>query len=150
MVGKRGTLQRSRLMSLTPLPKVCSPTPRLRAAAALIWPDSTSRTASCLNSSVYRPRFDLVIVAVLSHWNSSLWDMFCAGRVIPCQCGTAACKAYQGKDRRFIILLPYYIGGRLASVAIHSLAVSALSGQFMRFMISVQCSMAPGKQQRLK
>src|SRR5664280_1775311 len=38
--------------SLTQLPKSCSTTPRLRAAAAWLWPDSTSRAASCLNSSV--------------------------------------------------------------------------------------------------
>src|ERR1017187_1808621 len=38
--------------SLTQLPKVCSTTPRLRAVAAWLWPDSTSRAASCLNSSV--------------------------------------------------------------------------------------------------
>ena len=52
--------------SLAQLPNVCSTTPRLRAAAALLCPDSTSRTASCLNSSVYRPRFDFVIVIVAS------------------------------------------------------------------------------------
>ena len=38
--------------SLIQLPKVCSTTPKLRAAPAIVWPDSTSRTASCLNSSV--------------------------------------------------------------------------------------------------
>jgi hypothetical protein len=38
--------------ALTQLPKVCSTTPKLRAAAAWLWPGSTSRTASCLNSSV--------------------------------------------------------------------------------------------------
>jgi hypothetical protein len=27
----------------------------------MVWPDSTSRTASCLNSSVYRARFAFVI-----------------------------------------------------------------------------------------
>jgi hypothetical protein len=47
------------------LPKVCSTTPKLRAA--WLWPDSTSRTASCLNSSVYRPRVAFVIFATLSH-----------------------------------------------------------------------------------
>src|ERR1039458_4542805 len=38
--------------ALTQLYKVCSTTPRLRDTAAIVWPDSTSRTASCLNSSV--------------------------------------------------------------------------------------------------
>src|ERR1039457_6570361 len=52
--------------ALTQLPKVCSTTPRLRAAAAWLWPDSTSRAASCLNSSVYRPRFAFVIVIFAS------------------------------------------------------------------------------------
>src|ERR1035441_2335500 len=47
--------------ALTQLNSVCSTTPRLRAAAAMLWPDSTSPTASCLNSSVYRARVDLVI-----------------------------------------------------------------------------------------
>src|ERR1017187_8106048 len=53
--------------SLTQLPKVCSTSPRLRAAAAWLWPDSTSRAASCLNSSVYLPRFPFLIFATLSH-----------------------------------------------------------------------------------
>jgi hypothetical protein len=39
---------------------------KLREAAAMLWPDSTSRTASCLNSSVYRARFDLVILISLT------------------------------------------------------------------------------------
>src|SRR5271165_7164656 len=53
--------------SLTQLPKVCSTTPRLRAAAAWLWPDSTSRAASCLNSSVYLPRFPFLIFATPSY-----------------------------------------------------------------------------------
>src|ERR1017187_2152582 len=52
--------------NLTQLPRVCSTTPRLRAAAASVWPDSTSRSASCLNSSVYLPRFPFLIVVSLS------------------------------------------------------------------------------------
>jgi hypothetical protein len=40
--------------------------PRLRAAAAMLWPDSTSRTASRLNSSVYRARFAFLIVISLN------------------------------------------------------------------------------------
>src|ERR1039457_2678260 len=47
--------------ALTQLYNVCSTTPRLRAAAAMLWPDSTSRTASCLNSSVYCARVAFVI-----------------------------------------------------------------------------------------
>src|SRR5258707_15018626 len=46
--------------------RVCSTTPRLRAAAATVWPDSTSRTDSCLNSSVYLPRLPFLIVVSLS------------------------------------------------------------------------------------
>src|SRR5664279_1024692 len=53
--------------SLTQLPNVCSTTPRLRAADAWLWPDSTSRAASCLNSSVYLPRFPFLIFATLSY-----------------------------------------------------------------------------------
>ena len=39
--------------ALTQLPRVCSMIPNVRAAEARLCPDSTSRTASCLNSSVY-------------------------------------------------------------------------------------------------
>lgn len=38
--------------ALTQLNSVCSTTPSDRAAPSMIWPPSTSRTASCLNSSV--------------------------------------------------------------------------------------------------
>jgi hypothetical protein len=47
--------------NFTQFESVCSTTPRLRAASAMPWPDSTSRTASSLNSSVYRPRFPFLI-----------------------------------------------------------------------------------------
>src|ERR1035441_3191368 len=53
--------------SPTQLPKVCSTTPRLRAAAAWLWPDSISRAASCLNSSVYLSPLPFLIFATLSH-----------------------------------------------------------------------------------
>jgi hypothetical protein len=46
---------------LTQLNKVCSTSPNVRDAAAILWPDSTSRTASCLNASVYRARVALII-----------------------------------------------------------------------------------------
>jgi hypothetical protein len=46
---------------LTQLNKVCSTSPNVRDAAAILWPDSTSRTASCLNSSMYRARVALII-----------------------------------------------------------------------------------------
>jgi hypothetical protein len=39
---------------------------RLRAASARLWPDSTTRTASCLNSSLYPPRFPFLIFVSLS------------------------------------------------------------------------------------
>jgi len=38
--------------ALTQLNSVCSTTPSDLAAAAMLWPPVTSRTASCLNSSV--------------------------------------------------------------------------------------------------
>src|SRR5215813_1020527 len=47
--------------ALTQFDSVCSTTPRLRAASAMLCPDSTSRTASSLNSSVYLPRFPFLI-----------------------------------------------------------------------------------------
>src|ERR1700747_158331 len=49
--------------ALSQLYNVCSTTPRLRAAAAMLWPDSTIRTASCLNSSVYCARVSFVTSA---------------------------------------------------------------------------------------
>jgi hypothetical protein len=39
-------------LNFTQFASVCSTTPRLRDASAMLWPDSTSRTASSLNSSV--------------------------------------------------------------------------------------------------
>jgi hypothetical protein len=47
------------------LDKVCSTTPRLPAPGATLCPDSTSRIASCLSSSVQRPRFPFRIFASL-------------------------------------------------------------------------------------
>src|SRR3954452_1623759 len=52
--------------ALTQLDRVCSTTPRLRAASATLWPDSTRRTPSCLNSSLYLPRFPFLIGPSLS------------------------------------------------------------------------------------
>src|SRR5215469_13331709 len=49
--------------ALTQFDSVCSTTPRLRAASAMLCPASTSRTASSLNSSVYLPRFPFLINA---------------------------------------------------------------------------------------
>ena len=52
--------------ALTQFDSVCSETPRLRAAKVGLWPDSTNRTAYCLNSSVYCFRAAFVIFASLS------------------------------------------------------------------------------------
>ena len=52
--------------ALTQFDSVCSETPRLRAAKVGLCPDSTNRTASCLNSSVYCFRVAFVIFASLS------------------------------------------------------------------------------------
>ena len=60
--------------ALTQLNNVCSTRPNVRDAAAILWPDSTSRTASCLNSSVYRARVALIIV--ISFADCQLWDTF--------------------------------------------------------------------------
>jgi hypothetical protein len=60
---------------------------RLRAASAMLWLDSTSRTASCLNSSVYLPRFPFLICCPFPYYSSFLRDTFCAGKVtlrVPC------------------------------------------------------------------
>jgi hypothetical protein len=56
-------------------------TPRLRAAAAMLCPDSTSRTASCLNSNVYRPRVPFLISSPFRYYSSSLRDTFCGGKL---------------------------------------------------------------------
>src|SRR6266567_3656147 len=58
--------------ALTQFDKVCSTTPRLRAAAAMLSPDSTSRTASSLNSSVYLPRFPFLTFVSLRYYTRSL------------------------------------------------------------------------------
>jgi hypothetical protein len=47
----------------------------------MLWPDSTSHTASCLNSSVYLPRFPFLICVSLRYYSNSLRDTFCAGKV---------------------------------------------------------------------
>src|ERR1039457_4403413 len=67
--------------ALTQLYKVCSTSPRLLAAAAMLGPDSTIRTASCLNSSVYCARVAFVISVSLALLNHSARDTFCAGKV---------------------------------------------------------------------
>ena len=46
----------------------------------MLWPDSTSRTASRLNSSVYRARVALIIVFPFADWQ--LWDTFRAGKIM--------------------------------------------------------------------
>jgi hypothetical protein len=53
--------------ALTQFDSVCSTTPRLRAASARLWLDFTSRTASCLNSSVYLPRFPFLTFVSLRY-----------------------------------------------------------------------------------
>ena len=54
------------LLALTQLNSVCSTTPSVRAAAAMLWPASTNRTASRLNSSVYRALVVFVISVLLA------------------------------------------------------------------------------------
>src|ERR1035437_6446774 len=76
-----GPFSRPSRFALTQLYKVCSTTPRLRAVAAMLWPDSTIRTASCLNSSVYCARVAFVISVSLALLNHSARDTFCAGKV---------------------------------------------------------------------
>src|SRR5206468_7372961 len=65
--------------ALTQLNNVCSTRPNVRDAAAMLWPDPTSRTASCLNSSVYRARVALVIVFPFA--DCQLWDTFGGGKI---------------------------------------------------------------------
>src|SRR5271156_1721189 len=65
--------------ALTQLTKVCSTSPNVRDAAAMLWPDSTSRTASCLNSSVYRARVALIIVFPFA--DCQLRDTFGGGKI---------------------------------------------------------------------
>src|SRR5215469_3755631 len=63
--------------ALTQFDSVCSTTPTLRAASAMLCPDSTSRTASSLNSSVYLPRFPFLI-----HVPFPLLEQFAKGYVL--------------------------------------------------------------------
>ena len=61
---------------------VCSAIPRLRDASAILWPDSTKRTASTLNSSVYRPRFLLLKIRLPSAITTAqLWATFSGGKI---------------------------------------------------------------------
>src|SRR5215469_2030079 len=69
--------------ALTQFDSVCSTTPRLRAASAMLCPDSTSRTASSLNSSVYLPRFPFLI-----HVPFPLLEQFAKGYVLRGQAQT--------------------------------------------------------------
>src|SRR5271170_1317322 len=45
----------------------------------MLWPDSTSRTASCLNSSVYRARVAFIIIFPFA--DSQLRDTFRGGKI---------------------------------------------------------------------
>src|SRR5271167_3189330 len=65
--------------ALTQLNNVCSTRPNVRDAAAMLWPDSTSRTASCLNSSVYRARVAFIIIFPFA--DSQLRDTFRGGKI---------------------------------------------------------------------
>jgi hypothetical protein len=68
--------------AVTQFDSVCLITERVRAASAMLWPDSTGRTASCLNSSVYMPHLPFLIhVSTFCNYNSSLRDKFCSGKV---------------------------------------------------------------------
>src|ERR1019366_8002426 len=115
-----GPFSRPSRFALTQLYKVCSTTPRLRAAAAMIWPDSTIRTASCLNSSVYCARVAFVISVSLALLNHSARDTFCAGKVslgLKASFSTATgvltslrlLFARQAKGKRKLVLSGYYV-----------------------------------------
>src|SRR5271170_6017691 len=45
----------------------------------MLWPDSTSRTASCLNTSVYRARVAFIIIFPFA--DSQLRDTFRGGKI---------------------------------------------------------------------
>src|SRR5271170_4639048 len=77
--------------ALIQLNNVCSTRPNVLDAAAMLWPDSTSRTASCLNSSVYRARVAFVICIPFA--DSQLRDTFRGGKIIALACCCAASKA---------------------------------------------------------
>jgi hypothetical protein len=69
----------------------------VRAASARLWPDSTTRTASCLNSSLYRPRFPFLIFVSLS-----LLHQLAKGYVLRGQAHTSAIQKSTGKVLRFV------------------------------------------------
>ena len=58
--------------ALTQLNSVWSTTPNERAVAAMLWPPSTRRTASCLNSCVYRALGVVFVITALLAWSESL------------------------------------------------------------------------------
>ena len=66
-------------MRLDPVEQGLLNQPQPPDAAAMLWPDSTSRTASCLNSSVYRARVALIIVFPFA--DCQLWDTFRGGKI---------------------------------------------------------------------
>ena len=89
--------------ALTQLPRVCSMMPNVRAAEARLCPDSTSRTASCLNSCVYCFRVAFVIIPTTSHYNSPLRATFCGGKVRLPRRRSPASYSVQFFTRNFIL-----------------------------------------------
>src|ERR1019366_7117793 len=76
-----GPFSRPSRFALTQLYKVCSTTPRLRAAAAMLWPDSTIRTAFLLELERVLRSCRLCHLRLLALLNHSARDTFCAGKV---------------------------------------------------------------------
>ena len=76
---------------MTQLNKVWSNTPNERAAAAMFWLPSTSRTASCLSSSVYRALGVVFVISVLLARVESLSK----GHVVP---GKVSCPRVRDRN----------------------------------------------------
>src|ERR1700747_1464436 len=77
--------------ALTQFQRVCSTIPRLRAASETRWPDSTRRTASCLNSSVYAFRGTFTIFVFPSQFNRSAKGYVLRGQAHSFRTGFTIC-----------------------------------------------------------
>jgi hypothetical protein len=78
-LSREGPGARIELQSEYVLRQADHQSPNVRDADAMLWPDSTSRTASCLNSNVYRARVDLIIAFPFA--DCQLWDTFRGGKI---------------------------------------------------------------------
>jgi hypothetical protein len=84
--------------------------------AVKLWPDSTSRTASCLNSSVYRARVTFVIC--IPFVDCQLRDTFRGGKIASSDDGSLSASLSSPRERfGWIRKLRYVVGVALLRTA---------------------------------